>query len=89
MMETVLLNTSNGKSQSSIHKRIDHHMFKTNIKCEGCVAKVAIPLNEIVGEGNWSVDLKDPSKILFISKPVDELKLKTALEKVGYKAERI
>ena len=63
--------------------------FKSTIKCEGCVAKVKSSLNETVGEGNWSVDLKDPSRILTVEGEVDEQKMKEALEKVGYKAERI
>lgn len=63
--------------------------FKTNIKCEGCVAKVTSPLNETVGEGKWSVDLKDPARILTVEGEVDEKQMEAALEKVGYKAERL
>ena len=63
--------------------------FKTNIKCSGCVEKVTLPLNSTVGEGRWSVDLNDPSRTLSIEGEVDETKMKEALEKVGYKAERV
>lgn len=63
--------------------------FKSTIKCEGCVAKVTNALNESVGEGKWSVDLKDPSRILSVEGEVDETRMKEALENVGYKADRI
>jgi copper chaperone CopZ len=63
--------------------------FKTNIKCSACVAKVTIPLNETVGEGKWSVDLTNPSRILSVDGRVNETKMKEALEKVGYTAERL
>ncbi|HCW06541.1 MAG TPA: hypothetical protein DGG95_04155 [Cytophagales bacterium] len=63
--------------------------FKTNIKCDGCVAKVTPSLNEIAGESHWSVDLKDPQRILTIDSEMDEQKINLALNKVGYKAERL
>jgi copper chaperone len=63
--------------------------FKTNIKCEGCIAKVTPGLNETVGEGQWQVDINDPAKILTITNETDENKIKEALVKVGYKAEKI
>ena len=63
--------------------------FKTNIKCEGCIDKVKANLNKIVGEGNWQVDLTNPSKVLTVPALVDESALKEALKKVGYQAERI
>ena len=61
--------------------------FKTTIKCSGCVAKVAPHLNEIVGEGNWEVDLTNPSKVLTINENVEEVKVKEAVEKAGFRAE--
>lgn len=63
--------------------------FKTNIKCSACVAKVTLPLNETVGEGKWSVDLTNPLRILSVEGDINESKMKEALEKVGYKAERV
>ena len=63
--------------------------FKTNIKCDACVAKVTPGLNQTLGENKWSVDLKDIQRTLTVDSEVDEQKIKEALEKVGYKAERI
>lgn len=61
--------------------------FKTNIKCSGCIATVTPHLNESIGEGNWQVDLNNPSKVLSIAVETSEEKVKEALEKAGYKAE--
>jgi copper chaperone len=63
--------------------------FKTNIKCDACIAKVTPGLNEAIGADNWQVDITNPSKILTISDEQKEAKVKEALAKVGYKAERI
>lgn len=61
--------------------------FKTNIKCEGCVAKVTPHLNETVGENKWRVDLNDPSKTLTVEVEVDEDSIREALQRAGYKGE--
>jgi copper chaperone CopZ len=63
--------------------------FKTNIKCSGCIATVTPHLNESIGEGNWQVDLNDPLKVLTIAVEASEQKVREALEKAGYKAERL
>lgn len=64
--------------------------FKTNIKCDGCVATVTPVLDEQVGKGKWSVDLDNPLHILSISgEEVTEESIKSGLAKVGYKADVI
>lgn len=64
--------------------------FKTNIMCASCIAKVTPVLNETFGENNWSVDTKDPKKLLTISSEnVDENNVKEALGKVGYRVEEL
>lgn len=40
--------------------------FKTNLKCGNCVAKVKPQLDEVKGIVSWSVDLKDPERILTV-----------------------
>jgi copper chaperone CopZ len=62
--------------------------FKTNIKCAACIEKVTPGLNEIVGAGNWTVDITNPEKTLTVEGEVNEAKMKDALQKVGYRAER-
>lgn len=63
--------------------------FKTNIKCDACIAKVTPLLNESVGEGNWMVDITTPSKILTIQKDESEEAINRSLARKGYKAEQI
>ena len=63
--------------------------FKTNIKCSGCVATVTPHLNEAVGEANWSVDIADPSKILSVNGDASESKIVSAVQKAGFKIEKV
>ena len=64
--------------------------FKTNIKCSGCIAKVTPVLNELAGSDNWEVDINRPEKILTVSATgLTEEAIKTAVEKAGFKAEKI
>lgn len=63
--------------------------FKTDIKCSGCVAKATPFLNEALGEDNWEVDTTNPSKVLTVVGESNEAKIKEAVEKAGYKAERL
>jgi copper chaperone len=63
--------------------------FKTSFKCAGCVAKATPFLNEAIGETNWQVDINSPSKVLTVNTTVDDKKVIDAVEKAGYKAERI
>jgi copper chaperone len=63
--------------------------FKTTIKCSGCVATVTPFLNEAVGENNWQVDTKNPSKVLTINTETDQAKIIEAVQKAGYKAEKL
>jgi copper chaperone len=63
--------------------------FKTNIKCDACVAKVTPGLNESVGEGNWNVDLQDPERTLSIRGDIEEAELIHVLGTAGYRAEKV
>ena len=63
-------------------------IFKTNIKCGGCVATVTPFLNKTVGENNWQVDTQNPDKLLTVEgATVDQVK--EALKEAGYKAEPV
>ena len=64
--------------------------FKTNIKCSGCVANVTTELNKAAGENNWSVDVQSTDKILTIGlEGITATEIQEAVEKAGYKAEKI
>lgn len=43
----------------------------TKINCGSCIAKVQGDLNELLGEGNWSVDTSLPNKPLTFSDEAD------------------
>lgn len=61
--------------------------FKTNINCMGCINTVTPVLNEVIGDGNWKVDIQSPDKPLTVKGedlPVE--KMVAELAKVGYKA---
>lgn len=40
--------------------------FKTNLKCNNCVAKVKQQLDETSEIKSWSIDLKNPDRILTV-----------------------
>ncbi len=64
--------------------------FKTNIKCDACIATVTPILDQSVGKGNWSVDLKSPLRILSIAlEEVAPDAIQSGLATVGYQAEEI
>lgn len=66
---------------------MDTIQFKTNLKCDGCVAKVTPAMNEAVGADNWKVDLTNPDRILTVNgAEKDDKAVIAALEKNGYKA---
>lgn len=62
--------------------------FKTNLKCGNCVAKVKPQLDEVKEIVEWSVDLKNPERILTVE--LDEAGDAAVVEKIlaaaGYKA---
>jgi copper chaperone len=63
---------------------------KTNIMCGSCIAKATPTLNQEMGESNWNVDIKNPKKVLTVSgQDVTEEDVIKAVEKAGYKAERL
>jgi copper chaperone len=64
--------------------------FKTNIKCNNCVAKVSQYLDENVNIKEWSVDLENPDRILTVSGEdiTGNLVIDTVM-KAGYKAEAV
>jgi copper chaperone CopZ len=61
--------------------------FKTNLKCQGCIANVTPYLNAEVGPGQWKVDLSVPERLLTVEAEILPEKISEALAKAGYKAE--
>jgi len=66
------------------------YQFKTNINCSGCITNVTPSLDGVIGENNWSVDTRDPKKILtVVVGDVSETEVIKAVSQAGYKAEKL
>lgn len=62
--------------------------LKTNVKCGACVAAIT-PEMEQLPNIEWSVDLKNPDRILTVTGDTSMEKIVAALEKAGYHGEPI
>lgn len=47
-------------------KKENKWVFRTNIMCNGCIAKVKPVLDNAEGIASWSVDLKSPDRLLTV-----------------------
>tara|TARA_R110002124_G_scaffold68922_1_gene186120 strand:+ start:548 stop:775 length:228 start_codon:yes stop_codon:yes gene_type:complete len=64
--------------------------FKTNIKCQGCVASVEHELDKDPAIQKWRVDLEDPKRTLTIETSERTAgDMRAMLKKVGFEAETI
>lgn len=64
--------------------------FKTNVRCENCIAKIKPYLNEKPNIKNWEVDLTNPDRILTVEgDDIRSSEVSEALSKAGYFAEKI
>lgn len=63
--------------------------FRTNAKCDGCVARIADKLNEIVPREQWSIDLSTADKVLTVTTDVPDEKIIAEVKSAGYKAEKL
>lgn len=65
-------------------------LFKTNIKCGGCVAQVTPHLNAVDGISHWQVDTQNPNKILTVEfEGVEPKRIAEAVQTAGFKAEKM
>lgn len=70
-------------------KRMKTIQFKTNLKCNNCVAKVKQQLDESAGIQSWSIDLKSPDRILTVEADGEDVaaEVEGILAAAGYRAE--
>ncbi len=63
--------------------------FKTNLKCNNCVAKVKTQLDHTAGIHSWSIDLKSPNRILTIEANDKQvvIQVEQILKDAGYRSE--
>jgi copper chaperone len=71
-------------------KNMETLIFKTNMKCSGCIEKVTPGLNELAGKDRWRVDLQNPDKTLTVSSEDRQAKdIESVVEKAGFNIERV
>ncbi len=64
--------------------------FKTNLKCEGCIAAITPVLNAYSPVSEWNVDLSDPDRILTVKgEAISEDELTGKINAAGYTLTRI
>lgn len=63
--------------------------FKTNLKCNNCVAKVKDQLDAAAEISKWEVDLKSPDRILMVESNDEEAValVERILADAGYRSE--
>lgn len=65
-------------------------LFKTNIKCNGCIATVTPFLDGEKQIQEWKVDLENPDRVLSVkSEELSSENVIDLLKKSGYTAEEI
>ncbi len=63
-------------------------VFKTNMHCDGCVAKVGSALEKIEGIKTWSTDLDNPDKLLIVEAEESvRIEIMKAVSEAGYRIE--
>ena len=65
--------------------------FKTNIKNEAAVCRVASQLNPVVGAANWQLDMSSSGRFLTVYSPgkINETQVRAAIRKAGFRAESV
>ncbi len=65
-------------------------VFKTNVSCGGCVAKVKSVLDTANGVTKWSIDTAKPDKPLVVeTETLTEEEIILLIASKGFKAERL
>lgn len=62
--------------------------LKTNVKCGACVAAITPEMDKLPNI-EWSVDLKNPDRVLTVTGDSTEAAVIEALKKAGYQGEPI
>ncbi len=67
------------------------YIFKTNLKCSGCVSTLIPFMNELKGIQTWNIDLENENNTLNINtdNSLNKEDIINAVAKAGYKAESL
>lgn len=63
--------------------------FKTSASCGGCALRISKSLGKIVPESQFSIDVKDPDKVLTITSGLSDDQIVQAVKDAGYVAQRL
>lgn len=73
-----------------MEKTTENFVFKTNIKCGGCVATVKPYLDQAEGIGHWEVDLQSNDRLLTVhSEGISEEEVIRTVKEAGYSIEPV
>lgn len=67
---------------------MEERKFKTSAKCMGCVNAIAAKLNNVVSQGNWSIDLNSPDRVLTVKSDAPDEDIVKAVTEAGFKIEK-
>jgi copper chaperone len=69
---------------------MEKYTFKTNLKCNGCIAAIKPGLDAIPDIQKWQVDLQSPDRVLEIEASTDvTLLVEESVKKAGYEISRL
>lgn len=63
--------------------------FKTNAKCNVCVAKIGEELGKVLTGEQWKLDLSDPDRVLEVVSEIPDEELMELVRAAGFKVEKI
>lgn len=63
--------------------------FKTNAKCEGCVAAIGEKLNKVIKADEWHIDLNTPEKLLKVTANIPAETIMALVADAGFKAQQL
>lgn len=63
--------------------------FRTNARCQGCVAKIREAIAPFANPDDWTFDLDSPDRLMIYSgdAPLDTAAVENAVKAVGFKCE--
>ena len=68
---------------------MEERKYRTSAKCNGCVSAIAGRLDEIMGRGDWNIDLTSPDRVLTVKSDVPDEEIISRVKGLGFKIERL
>lgn len=68
---------------------MEERKYRTSAKCNGCVNAIAGKLDEIMGRGDWNIDLTSPDRVLTVKSDVPDEEIVSRVKGLGFKIERL